>query len=287
MPTFARGSNLHPSKALVRLATVLGASVVSAGPRRPMLQAAAFAVLLALSGLPAQAQFHDVVVFAATSLKNALDEANSLFLFENGSGVKVSYATSSELAKQIENGAPADVFISADDDWMDYLAQRKLIKPDTREKFLGNKLVLVAPADSKVALTIGPSFPLEQALGNGRLAIADPAAVPAGKYGKAALEKLGVWGSVAGKLAPAQDVGAALAMVSRGEAPLGIVYQTDAAADKNVKVIATFPESAHPPIVYPMAILAGSTNGVTPVYVQYLLSPKAEPFFEKRGFTVF
>jgi molybdate transport system substrate-binding protein len=254
---------------------------------RPILRAATVAIVLAASGLPAQAQFHDVLVFAAASLKNALDEANSLFLFENGSGVKVSYGASSALAKQIENGAPADVFISADNDWMDYLAQRKLIMPDTREKFLGNKLVLVAPADSKVSLTIGPSFPLEQALGNGRLAIADPAAVPAGKYGKAALEKLGVWNSIAGKLAPAQDVRAALLLVSRGEAPLGIVYQTDAAADKNVKVIATFPESSHPPIVYPLAILASSTNGVTPVYVQYLLSPKAEPFFEKKGFTVF
>jgi molybdate transport system substrate-binding protein len=147
--------------------------------------------------------------------------------------------------------------------------------------------VLVANADSKILLTIGPSFPLAQALGNNRLAMADPSAVPAGKYGKAALEKLGVWDSVAGKIAPAQDVRAALVLVSRGEAPLGIVYQTDAAADKNVKVIATFPESSHPPIVYPMAILAGSTNGVAPVYVQYLLSPKAEPFFEKRGFTVY
>jgi molybdate transport system substrate-binding protein len=287
MPTFARGSNFHPSKALVRLVTALGASVFLARLRRPMLQAVVFAVLLALSGLPAHAQFRDVLVFAAASLKNALDEANSLFLFENGSGVVTSYGASSALAKQIENGAPADVFISADNDWMDYLTERKLIMPDTRVKFLGNKLVLIAPADSKVALTVGPNFPLAQALGNGRLAIADPSAVPAGKYGKAALEKLGVWGTVAGKLAPAQDVRAALLLVSRGEAPLGIVYQTDAAADKNVKVIAAFPQSTHPPIVYPMAILAGSTNGVTPVYVQYLLSPKAEPFFEKRGFTVF
>jgi molybdate transport system substrate-binding protein len=277
MPTFASGLNRDPSNK--RLATTRG--------WRPILRAATVAILLAASGLPAQAQFHDVLVFAAASLKDALDEANSLFLFENGSGVKVSYGASSALARQIENGAPADVFISADNDWMDYLAERKLIKPDTREKFLGNKLVLVAPANSNVSLTIGPNFPLEQALGSGRLAIADPAAVPAGKYGKAALEKLGVWGSVAGKLAPAQDVRAALVLVSRGEAPLGIVYQTDAAADKNVKVIATFPESSHPPIVYPMAILANSTNGVTSVYMQYLLSPKAEPFFEKRGFTVF
>src|SRR5215510_13911806 len=228
MSTVARESNHHPSKARVRLVRAFDVSVVSAGLRRSILRAATMAILLVASGLPAQAQFHDVLVFAAASPKNALDEANSLFLFENGSGVKVSYGESSALAKQIENGTPADVFISADNDGMDQLAERKLIKPDTREKYLGNKLVLVAPADSKVSLPIGPNFPLQQALGNGRLAIADPAAVPAGKYGKAALEKLGVWSSVTGKLAPAQDVGAALAMVSRGEAPLGIVYQSDA-----------------------------------------------------------
>ena len=229
----------------------------------------------------------DIVAFAAASLKNALDEASAAYQREAESRVLISYASSSTLAKQIENGAPADVFISADLDWMDYVAERKLIQPETRAKFLGNRLVLVASANSKLSLTIAPSFPLAQALGDGRLAMADPASVPAGKYGKAALEKLGVWGSVSGRIALAQDVRAALVLVSRGEAALGIVYQTDAAADKNVKVIGTFPESAHPPIVYPMAILAGSTNGVAPVYVQYLLSPKAESFFEKRGFTVF
>jgi molybdate transport system substrate-binding protein len=284
MPTFAGGlsrdSSKHPATAFVT--TAFGGRVAAI-----WLRAAWVALLLALSGMQAPAQFRDVLVFAAASLKDALDEANSLFLFENGSGVRVSYGASSALAKQIENGAPADVFISADLDWMDYVAERKLIKQDTRAKFLGNRLVLIASADSKLSLTIGPSFPLAQALGDRRLAMADPTSVPAGKYGKAALEKLGVWGSVAGRIAPAQDVRAALILVSRGEAPLGIVYQTDAAADKNVKVIGTFPESSHPPIVYPMAILAGSANGVAPVYVQYLLSPKAEPFFEKRGFTVF
>jgi molybdate transport system substrate-binding protein len=267
-----KGTNMTRSFEAIRLLT---------------LQAAALAFLLAVSGLQAQAQFRDVVVFGAASLKNALDEANSLFLFENGSGIKVSYGASSALAKQIENGAPADVFISADTDWMDYVAERKLIKPETHTKFLGNKLVLITAANSNVALTIGQNFPLAQALGNGRLAMAEPTAVPAGKYGKAALEKLGVWGTVANKLAPAQDVRAALLLVSRGEAPLGIVYQTDAAADKNVKIVGVFPESTHPPIVYPIAILASSTNGVAPVYVQYLLSPKAEPFFEKQGFVVY
>jgi molybdate transport system substrate-binding protein len=281
MPTFARSVHGDPLKE--KRASAAG----WAGVSRPVLWGVMVGLLIAVSGLPSRAQFRDVLVFAAASLKDALDEANALFLFENGSGVRVSYAASSALAKQIENGAPADVFISADLDWMDYVAERKLIKPDTRAKFLGNRLALIANADSKILLTIGPNFPLAQALGNNRLAMADPSTVPAGKYGKAALEKLGVWESVAGKIAPAQDVRAALVLVSRGEAPLGIVYQTDAAADKNVKVVATFPESSHPPIVYPMAILAGSTNGVAPVYVQYLLSPKAEPFFEKRGFTVF
>jgi molybdate transport system substrate-binding protein len=249
-------------------------------------RAAVAAVVVAASSLPAQAQFPDVVVFGAASLQNALNEANGLFLFENGSGIKVSYGASSALAKQIENAAPADVFISADVDWMDYVEQRKLIKSNTRADLLGNKLVLIARADSNVALTIGPNFPLAQALGNGRLAMAEPSSVPAGKYGKAALEKLGVWGAVTGKVAPAQDVRAALTLVSRGEAPLGIVYQTDAAADKNVKIIATFPETSHPPIIYPIAILAGSTNGVAPIYVQYLRSPKAAPFFEKQGFVI-
>src|SRR5258705_7345500 len=163
-------------------------------------------------------------------------------------------------ARQIESGAPADIFISADLDWMDYLAQRNLIKSATRSNFLGNTLVLVAPADSRVTLTIGRNFPLATALGGGRLALADPAAVPAGKYGKAALEALGGWSSVADKIAPAPDVRAALVLVARGETPLGIVYQTDAAADKAVKTVGTFPADTHPPIIYPIAITASSTH---------------------------
>jgi molybdate transport system substrate-binding protein len=259
---------------------------IFAAVRHRILRAAAALLLTALS-LPAQAQFRDVLVFGDASIKAALDEANKLFLFENGSGVVVTYGASAALAKQIEGGAAGDVFISADVESMDYVAERKLIQPDTREKFLGNKLVLIAGAGSNVTLAIGQDFPLAQALGNGRLAVADPAASAAGKYGKAALEKLGVWASLADKLAVTPDTQAALLMVSRGEAPLGIVYQTDAATDKNVKIVATFPESAHPPIIYPLAILTKSTNGVAPVYVQYLLSPKAEAFFEKRGFTVY
>jgi molybdate transport system substrate-binding protein len=169
---------------------------------------------------------------------------------------------------------------------MDYLAERKLIKPESRFNLLGNKLVLIAPADSRINLTIGPNFPLAQALGNNRLAMADPAAVPAGKYGKAALEALGVWSSVSNKVAPAQDVRATLLLVSRGEAPLGIVYQTDAAADKGVKVVGEFPASTHPPIIYPIAITSTSTNPGSATYLNFLKSPPARPAFERQGFTV-
>jgi molybdate transport system substrate-binding protein len=166
------------------------------------------------------------------------------------------------------------------------VAEHKLIKPETRVNLLGNKLVLVAPADSQINLSIAPNFPLAQALGNGRLAMADPAAVPAGKYGKAALEVLGVWSSVSGKVAPAQDVRATLILVSRGEAPLGIVYQTDAAADKSVKIIGAFPESTHPPIIYPIAMTMASSNPGAAAYIGFLKSPVARPAFEKQGFVV-
>ncbi len=242
--------------------------------------------LIAACVPPARAQTRDILVFGAASLKNALDDADALYQRDKGSKVVVSYAASSALAKQIENGAPADIFISADLDWMDYLAQRKLIKPDTRSNFLGNKIVLIAAADSKLTLTIGPNFRLAQALGNGRLAMANPASVPAGKYGKAALEALGVWSSVADKIAPAQDVRATLAFVSRGEAPLGIVYQTDAAADKGVKIVDAFPASTHPPIIYPIAVTSTSTNPETVAYISFLRSPAAKPAFEKQGFVL-
>jgi molybdate transport system substrate-binding protein len=234
----------------------------------------------------ASAQQNKLVIFAAASLKDALDEVNIAYTRDKGQETAVSYAASSTLAKQIEAAAPADIFISADLDWMDYLANKNLIKTETRVNLLGNSLVLIAPANSTVKLEIGPNFPLAQALGNGRLAIADPSAVPAGKYGKAALEALGVWASVADKLAPAENVRATLLLVSRGEAPLGIVYQTDAVADKGVKILGTFPASTHPPIIYPIAAVASSTNRGDPDYIAYLQSPAARPIFEKQGFTV-
>ena len=235
---------------------------------------------------PAPAQSQKLIVFAAASLKDALDEANAAYRREKGQGTATYYAASSTLAKQIEAAAPADVFISADLDWMDYLAKRNSIKPQTRANLLGNRLVLIAPANSAVKLDIAPSFPLARALGNGRLAIADPNGVPAGRYAKAALESLGVWSSVANKLAPAENVRATLALVSRGEAPVGIVYQTDAVADKGVKIVGTFPDNTHPPIIYPIAVVAASTNRGAPGYVAFLKSPTAGPIFEKQGFTV-
>jgi molybdate transport system substrate-binding protein len=246
-------------------------------------------VLLVLPGTPwtapASAQDQKLVIFAAASLKDALDEVNAAYQREKGQETTTSYAASSTLAKQIEAAAPADIFISADLDWMDYLAKRNLIKPETRANLLGNRLVLIAPVDSIVKLSIAPNFLLAQALGNGRLAIADPNGVPAGRYGKAALETLGVWSTVATRLAPAENVRAALALVSRGEAPLGIVYQTDADSDKAVKIVGTFPQETHPPIICPIAVVASSTNPAALRYLAYLKSPAARPTFEKHGFT--
>jgi molybdate transport system substrate-binding protein len=251
----------------------------------------------------AAAQGRDVLVFAAASLKSALDDVDAEYQRQTGRKVVVSYAASPALAKQIEAAAPADVFISADLDWMDYLARRRLIKPETRRNLLGNRLVLVGgpvrlppnppdasppPQGSRAArdVTISHGFPLANLLGSGRLAMADPDSVPGGKYGKAALEHLGVWSSVQTRIARAENVRAALALVSRGEAPLGIVYQTDATADPKVKVVGFFPEDAHPPITYPVAAVAASTAPTTAAYLEFLRSPSARPLFEKQGFTV-
>lgn len=237
-------------------------------------------------GLPSARADGDVVVFAAASLKNALDAVDAAWKAESGKSATASYAASSALAKQIEEGAPADVFISADLDWMKYLSDKKLIKADSEVKLLGNRIVLVAPKDSAATTEIAPSFDLAKLLGDGRLAMGDVKAVPAGKYGKAALEKLGVWSSVEGKVAGAESVRAALALVSRGEAPYGIVYQTDAAADPGVAVVGTFPEDSHPPIIYPVAILTESKSAAAAAYLDFLKSDKAAPFFTEQGFTI-
>ena len=236
---------------------------------------------------PALAQGKPVLVFAAASLKNALDDVNAQYARETGKpAAAISYAASSTLAKQAEAGAPADIFISADLDWMDYLAKKNLIKPETRKSMLGNHLVLVAPKDTPGSVDIKPGFPLAKLLNGGKLAMADTRSVPAGKYGKSALETLGVWPSVEKDIAQAENVRAALALVARREAPYGIVYQTDAAAEPGVKIAGTFPDSALPPIVYPIALLADSKNPDAAAFLAYAESAKAKPLFERQGFTV-
>jgi molybdate transport system substrate-binding protein len=248
----------------------------------------AFGLLLAGGALsePARAQSGDVVVFAAASLKTTLDAVNAQWRTETGKKAVISYAASSALAKQIEQGAPAQVLISADLDWMDYLAAKSLIKPDTRSNLLGNRIVLIAPKDKARPVEIRAGFDLAGILGDGRLAMGNVASVPAGKYAKAALEKLGVWASVSSKTAQAENVRAALLLVSRGEAPAGIVYRTDAAADQSVKIIATFPESTHPPIVYPVALTANATHPDAAAFLAHIRSAKANPLFEAQGFAV-
>lgn len=258
--------------------------------RRQWLKGLVLALGVAWAGAtfaPQTAMAEDkVTVFAAASLKNALDAINAEWQKESGKETTVSYAASSALAKQVEQGAPADVFISADLAWMDYLAQKKLIKDDTRSELLGNRIVLVSGTADAKPVEIKQGFDLAALVGDGRLAMGAVDSVPAGKYGKAALEKLGVWSSVEQKVAGAESVRAALLLVSRGEAPYGIVYQTDAAADPGVKVVGTFPEDSHPPIVYPIAITTDSKSADATAYVDFIKSDKAAPLFEKQGFTI-
>jgi molybdate transport system substrate-binding protein len=243
--------------------------------------------LAAAMSLPAAgAEAKNVVVFAAASLKNALDDINAEWQKETGRKAAISYGASSALAKQIEAAAPADIFVSADIAWMDDVAKKGMIRPETRKDLLGNEIVLVAPKDAAAEVKIEPGFPLAKLLGDGRLAMANTDAVPAGKYGKAALQKLGVWDAVSGRIAQAEDVRAALALVSRGEAPLGIVYETDAAADANVKVVGTFPSDTHPPIIYPIALTAASASPDAAAFLDFIESAKARPLFEKQGFVV-
>jgi molybdate transport system substrate-binding protein len=242
------------------------------------------AVLMA--AVPAARAEDKLLVFAASSLKEGLDAVNKACEPDVGQAATISYAASSALAKQIEAGAPADVFISADLDWMKYLSDKHLTKPETEAKLLGNRIVLVAPKDSRVEAAVEKGFDLARLIGDGKLAMGDVKAVPAGKYGKAALESLGVWTSVEGKVAQAENVRAALTLVSTGEAALGIVYATDAHADKGVKVVGTFPEESHPPIVYPVAQVADSKDKDAPAFLKCLQSAKAATLFREQGFTV-
>jgi molybdate transport system substrate-binding protein len=201
--------------------------------------------------------------------------------------VTASYAASSALAKQIEQAAPADVFVSADLKWMDYLVERKLIKTDTRVNLLGNKLVLIAPKESKLDhIAIADGFDIARLAGDGRIAVADVRAVPAGLYAKAALEKLGVWKAAEPKLAMAENVRATLAFVARGETPIGIVYETDAKIEPKVKIVGAFPDGSYPPVIYPAAVTAESKNAAAGRYMMFLRSTAAKAIFEKYGFNV-
>ncbi len=256
--------------------------------RRGILAAltAAMAVAFGAGLSPARAADQAVLVFAAASLKNALDDAIAAYREQTGAKVTASYAASSALAKQIEQGAPAQLFISADLAWMDYLAEHQLIDEATRRNLLGNSLVLVAGSGgTQGEVEIGQGFDLAALLGDGRLAVGEVHSVPAGKYAKAALESIGSWAGVEDKLAQAENVRAALALVARGEAPLGIVYETDAASDPTVRIVGTFPADSHPPIIYPMAATKEGASDAALAFLGFLGSSSARTAFEQHGFT--
>jgi molybdate transport system substrate-binding protein len=245
---------------------------------------AAFLILAGTAFSPASAEDKTLTVFAAASMKNALDDIDAAFTAKTGIKVTASYAASSQLAKQIEQGAPADIFVSADTDWMDYAIGKKNINEPTRVNLLGNSIVLIAPKDSKIDnVTIAQGFDLAKLAGDGKIATGDVKSVPVGKYAKAALEKLGAWTAAEPKFAMAESVRAALTLVARGEAVLGIVYATDAKVEPGVKIVGTFPADSHPPIIYPVA----ATSTAKPEareYLDYLRSSAAKTVLEKYGF---
>jgi molybdate transport system substrate-binding protein len=247
----------------------------------------ALAVLIALLPLSAHAQRpNPPLIFAAASLKTALDAIAADWRKDAGKSVAISYASSSALARQIEQGAPADIFFAADLDWMDWLQERNLIRASTREVLLGNSLVLIAPIDAPVALKIAPGLDLSEAIGDTRLSVTEVKSTPAGRYTKAALDNLGMWVKVEHRLSQSDTVRAALAFVARGEARLGIVYATDARAEPRVKIVGTFPASSHPAVLYPVALTASSSNPDAAAFVGYLRSPSAVLRFAEQGFSV-
>ena len=233
---------------------------------------------------PASAEDKSLTVFAAASMKNALDDIDAAFTAKTGVHIIASYAASSALAKQIEQGAPADIFISADTDWMDYAVDKKAINATSRVNLLGNSIVLIAPKGSSIdKVTIGQGFDLARLAGNGKIATGDVNAVPVGKYARAALQKLGAWQAAEPKFAMAESVRAALTLVARGEAALGIVYATDARIEPAVKIVGTFPADSHPPIIYPVAATA-TAKPETDQYLAFLRSQAAKTVLEKYGF---
>lgn len=236
--------------------------------------------------MPLRAEVRGPLVLAAASLQEAMEDAADAWAGQKRPRPVVSVAGSSALARQIERGAPADLFLSADTQWMDYVAARGLVRRGSRAEFLSNRLVLIAPKGSKASLRIARDFPLARALGKRRLAIADPEAVPAGRYARAALAYLGVWSSVRRQLAPTADVRAALALVERGEAPFGIVYRTDARASGRVREVGMFPAGSHPPITYSVAVLTGSSHPQAQPFLRFLLSRDGRAIFARHGFAV-
>jgi molybdate transport system substrate-binding protein len=244
----------------------------------------ALTILFGSAHSPALAQDKTLTVFAAASMKNALDDIDAAWTAKTGVKILASYAASSALAKQIEQGAPADIFASADTDWMDYAIGKKNINEPTRTNLLGNAIVLIAPKDSKVDnVTIGPGFDLSKLIGDGKIATADVKSVPVGKYAKASLEKLGAWDAAEPKFAMTENVRAALALVARGEAVLGIVYSTDAKVEPGVKIVGTFPADSHPAIIYPVAATTTAKPEAAD-YLAFLRSTAAKTIFEKYGF---
>jgi len=263
-----------------------GVATINRIPKKPKMTRFLISALLALAvrATTLHAEDKTITVFAAASLKNALDDVGTAFTKQSGIKVVVSYGASSALAKQIEQGAPADLFVSADLQWMDYGVQKKVIKDDTRVNLLGNKLVLIATKDAKIDhVTIGPGFDLAKLAGDGRVATGDVRAVPVGLYAKAALERLGAWTAVEPKIAMAENVRLALSLVARGDAPLGIVYETDAKVEPNVKIIGIFPDNSHDPIIYPAALTATAKPDATE-YLSFLRSETAKSVFERYGF---
>ena len=246
---------------------------------------AAFVILFGASHSPASAQEKTITVFAAASMKNALDDIDAAYTAKTGVKIVVSYAASSALAKQIEQGAPADVFISADTDWMDYTTAKKNINETTRVNLLGNSIVLIAPKDSRIDnVAIGDGFDLAKLAGGGKIVTGDVKSVPVGKYAKAALEKLGAWEAAQSKFAMTENVRAALTLVARGEAVLGIVYATDAKVEPGVKIVGTIPENSHPPIIYPVAATT-TAKAEAADYLAFLRTAAAKAILEKYGFT--
>ncbi len=246
---------------------------------------AVLALLACGSALSGEAESRPVTVFAAASLTGVLGKLGDDFTKSTGVPVRFSFAASSVLARQIEAGAGADVFLSADQEWMDYLEQRGRLEKSSRRNLLGNRLALIAPADSKIQLKIAPGFPLASALGKGRLATGDPDSVPVGRYARSALTTLGVWNDVADRLVRAEDVKHALMFVTRGEVPLGIVYETDARAEGRVRLVGLFPEGSHPPITYPVALTSGARPEAAR-FLDFIGSETARAEFESFGFIV-